>query len=181
MLRPGDAAPSFVARPVFGLPIPVPPPASARPMVLCFVRNLASPFTRAAMADIQNRYADFDRDGFPLLVITRTDITMARDFVPRHHVLAPVVVDQDGALHRAYQLGTKNALVGTFKTLLSRAGLSSAREAIRYGHGRPHRQLSQLGASFVLGSDGRIRLARYDSSVTDRPDLDGLLACARAC
>ena len=180
MLRPGDVAPSFVARPVFGLEVPVPPPADGRPVVLCFVRNLASPFTRAAMAAIQARYGDFDREGFQVVVITRTDITQTRDFVPRYHVLAPVVVDQDGSLHERYQVGADRSLSGTARALLDPQALGRVFDALQHGHGRPHKDIAQLAAEFVVGPDGRIAFAHYATAVTDQPDLDALLECARA-
>lgn len=180
MLRPGDAAPPFVARPIFGLESAVPPSADGQPLVLCFVRNLASPFTRASMAAIQDRYADFDREGISVLLVTRTDITQARDYVPRHHVLAPLVVDEDGDLHQRYQVGTDRRLGGTLKAMLDPDRLSAALDALQHGHGKPHRDLTQLGAQFVLGTDGRVAMARYATSVTEQPDLDALLECARA-
>lgn len=180
MLHAGDAAPPFVARPIFGLDQPVPPPAGARPVVLCFVRNLVSPFSRAAMAAIQARYADFDREGFTLLVITCTDLTEARDFGPRHHVLAPLIVDEGGTLHDLYQVGTDKALAGTLKGLLDPTSLRLAVDALQHGHGRPHRDVTRLSASFVIGADGRIALARYATSITELPDLDALLECARS-
>jgi len=149
-------------------------------MVLCFVRNLASPFSRAVMAEIQLRYPDFDREGFSLVVVTPTDLTQARDFVPRHHVLAPVVVDEDGALHRAWQVGSDRALAGSLRSLLQPARVSAIMQALHHGHGRPHRDINQLGAQFVVGSDGRIALAAYDRSIADQPDLESLLECARS-
>jgi peroxiredoxin len=174
MLRPGDAAPPFVARPIFGLEQPVPPPAGARPVVLCFVRDLASPFTRAAMAAIQARFADFDREGFPLVVVTA-----ARDFGPRFHVLAPLVVDQDGSLHERYQVPRDRMLAGTLRRLAQPAALRGAFDALQHGHGKPHRAVDRLSASFVIGADGRVALASYATSITDLPDLDALLQCAR--
>lgn len=179
MLRPGDAAPPFVARPIFGLEQPVPPPPGSRPLVLCFVRDLASPFSRAAMSAIQARYADFDREGFPLLVITATDLTQARDFGPRFHVLAPMVVDQDGSLHERYQVPRDKALWGTLRRLARPEGLRAALDALQHGHGKPHRNVDRLSASFVIGADGRVTMASYATSITDLPDLDALLQCAR--
>ncbi len=180
MLQVGDTAPTLTLRPIFGLTQPVPPGAGGAPLVLCFVRPLASAFSRAAMAAIQERYADFDRAGVPLYVITRTDLTQARDFVPRYHVLAPVVVDQDGSLHDRFGVGVDRGLGRSLAGLASPATLRSALDALQHGHGKPHPLITQLGAQFVVAPDGRLAMASYDRTIFDLPDLDALLACASA-
>ncbi len=180
MLQTGDRAPAFTARPIFGLEQPVPAGDGGRPLVLCFVRPMASPFTRAAMAAIQKRYADFDRAGVPLYVITRTDLTQARDFVPRYHVLAPVVVDADGSMHERYGVGQDRMLGRSLVGLVNPGNLRRIVDALQYGHGKPHPLLSQLGAQFVIAPDGRVAYAHYDQTIFETPDLDALLACASA-
>ncbi|RME20990.1 MAG: hypothetical protein D6798_19170 [Deltaproteobacteria bacterium] len=180
MLHVGDAAPTVTLRPIFGLARSVPPAAGEGPLVLCFVRPFASPFSRAVMAAIQARYADFDRVGVQLMVVTRTDLAEARDFVPRYHVLAPVVVDVDGALHDRFGVGVDKGLVRSLAGLASPATVRTAVDALRHGHGRPHPRITQLGAQFVVGPDGRLAMVHYDRTIFERPDLDALLACASA-
>lgn len=179
-LQVGDIAPAFTASPIFGLPQAVPPAPGGRAVALCFVRPLASPFTRAAMAAVQARYADFDRLGVPLYVLTQTDLTEARDFVPRHHVLAPVVVDGDGSLRDRYRVGRDGGLARSLTSLASPAALRRALDALQHGHGRPHSQVTQLGAEFLVAPDGRLAHAHYGRTIFDLPDLDALLECARA-
>lgn len=181
MVKVGDVAPAFDAQPLFGLPVTVPPAAGERPMVLCFVRDFASPFARASMAAIQSRYADFDRQGIPLVVLTRTDLTRARDFVPRMHVLARVVVDVDGGIFERYGLQNDRMLTGTLTSLLRPGGLSALGAALGHGQGPWHEGLTLLPASFVIGADGRVAMARYERSITASPDLDALLECALSC
>lgn len=180
MVQVGDVAPAFVARPVFGLEFEVPPPEGGRPVVLCFVRHFASPFAREAMARIQARYPDFDRAGVPLLVITRTGLTEARDFVPRHHVLAPVMVDPDGELHNRYGVGQDRLLRGTLRSAADPTVLRAAMEAVQHGHGRPHPLVTQLPAQFVVAPGGRVAHAHLGRGIFEQPDLDALLECACA-
>lgn len=181
MLTPGETAPAFDARPLFGLPVQIPPPSGKRPVVLCFVRDFASPFGRAAMASIQARYGDFDRQGIALIVLTRSELTRARDFVPRMHVLAPVIVDVDGDIFKRYGIGSDRMLKGTARSLLRPGGLEAIRQAISHGQGPRHEGATMLPASFVVAADGRIALAQYDQSITASPDLDALLECALSC
>ncbi len=181
MLSPGDVAPAFDAQPLFGLQVQIPPPAGKRPVVLCFVRDFASPFGRAAMATIQARYSDFDRQGIALVVLTRTELTRARDFVPRMHVLAPVIVDVEGDIFRSYGIGADRMLKGTLKSLLRPDGVHALRQVLTHGQGARHDGATLLPAAFVVGADGRIALARYETSITASPDLDALLECALSC
>ena len=60
MLVVGDAAPSFRAQPVFGLPLDVEDQTQRYPLVICFVSSLGSPLTRQTLARLQDRFADFD-------------------------------------------------------------------------------------------------------------------------
>lgn len=180
LLQVGDTAPAFTASPIFGLDLPIPTGGGGPPVALCFVRPFASPFGRAAMAAIQDRYADFDRLGVPLYAITQTDLTQARDFVPRYHVLAPVIVDGDGALRRRYSVGEDRGLVRSLGSLLRPSNLSRVLDALQLGQGRPHLEFMQLGAEFLVAPDGRLAHASYGQTIFDLPDLDGLLECARA-
>ena len=59
MVSVGDIAPALVGQPVFGLPVEL-GAKQRHPVAVCFVRHLGSPFCRAALAQLQARYAEFD-------------------------------------------------------------------------------------------------------------------------
>jgi peroxiredoxin len=177
-LEVGDLAPPFEQRPVFGLPVTV--PTSGHPLVLLFVRHLGDPFARQALAEVQKRYADFDRLGIKMAAITQTELTTARDFVPRYHVLCPVVTDPEGQLHKSYGIGCDRFLVGSLKGLVQGSpGRLAA--ALNLGHGKLAGPARQLTAEFVIDRAGRIAAARYAESITDGPHLNDLLKVASSC
>jgi peroxiredoxin len=177
-LEVGDLAPSFEHRPVFGLPVSV--PSGAQPLVLLFIRHLGDPFARQAIAEVQERYADFDRLGIKMAAITQTELVTARDFVPRFHVLCPVVTDPEGQLHARYGIGCDRFLMGSVKGLV-RDSPGRLVAALNLGHGRLTGPARQLTAEFVIDGEGCIRAARYADSITDGPHLDDLLKVASAC
>lgn len=173
MLQKGDPAPPFEARPVSGLPV-VCPPASGL-LVLCFVRHLGSPFARQTLAELQGRFADFDRAGARVVAISHCGLTTARDFVPRHHLLFPLVADVDGALHKRFGLGHDRWFIQTMKGV-ARIPWRRTVRALRQGVGATGGPIRQLSAEFVVGRDGRLAHASYACHVFAGPDLDALLA-----
>ncbi len=175
MLSPGDPAPSFERRPVFGLPVQVP---SAVPLLLCFVRSLSSPLTRERLAQLQARHGDFDVLGIRVAAITDSKVELAQDFVPRYHVLAPVVCDPEQALFEQYGVGGHNPVLGRLRGL-GVANVRGAFRALKHGVGPIERRQLRLPAQFLI-QDGRVLAARYAQSLGEDLALDEMLAAFQA-
>ena len=173
MLSAGATVPSFSRRPVFGLDVVVPPPQ--RPIVLCFVRSLSNPLTREALAILQQHWPRFDLEGVQVVAVTDSEPVVAQDFVPRYHVLFPVICDPEHALFQAFQVGGDQALAGTVRALAG-GGVRNAFRALRHGHGPLERKQLKLPAEFVVAPDGRLLYSHYGRSMTDVPDVDALIA-----
>jgi peroxiredoxin len=178
MIQIGEAAPHFSEKPLFGKTITIPDSLSKGPLVVHFVRHLSCPFAREALAQVQDRYADFDRVGIQVLAISQSDRTLAFDFVPRHHLLFPLVVDEGGRLRDAWSVGSDAFLLGTLKGQLRQAARTQTLRAFRHGRGLGLGQELQLGADFVIDRGGQVVHAAYHGSISDVPDLDTLLAVA---
>jgi peroxiredoxin len=176
-LQPGDLAPPFERRPVFGLPLRV--PDGSHPQVLLFIRQLGDPFARQTVAEVQERYADFDREGIRLATITQTDLLAARDFVPRYHVLCPMVTDPDGELQQLYAIEQDRWLTQSLRAML-KSSPSRLKDALNRGVGKPSGPARQLSAEFVIDREGRLAHSRYAGSITSGPDLDQLLQIAKS-
>ena len=123
-------------------------------MVICFVRSLGKPLTREALALLQEHWPRFDLAGVTVVAVTDSEPPVAQDFVPRNHLLFPVICDPDHELFRAFR-------------------------ALRHGHGPVERKQLKLPAEFVVAPDGRLLYTHYGRSMTDVPDVDALLdACS---
>ncbi len=177
MLTAGETAPAFDKQPVFGLRVQVPP--RRYPQVVCFVRGLSSPFSREALALLQAAWPRFDVLGFGVLAVTSSELKAAQDFVPRHHMLFPLIVDPSRELFSSFQVGGDKALIGTLRGL-AMGGARQAVRALRHGHGALERGQLQLPAEFVIAPDGRLLYAHYGEAVTDLPDVDALLEAAQS-
>lgn len=175
MLQVGDRAPPFSLQPVFGRPVRVPEEGDGRSLVLCFVRPLWSPWARAALARLQESFADFDRAGARLVAVTPSSRAVALDFVPRYHVLFPVVVDREGELCERYRVGRDRWLAGTVRALVG-GEFRRVPHVLGFGVGRPEGALRRLPAEFVV-RNGRLAYVRYARSITALPDVEALHAC----
>ncbi len=170
-LRPGDPAPPFQIQPVFGLPVRV---GGAGPRsILVFLRGLGSPSTRKMLSEIQARHQELD--GIQVVQFTTSTLELAQDYVPRNHMLLPLVTDAELRHYAAYGVGRDR---GFMKTLLDLPGLASMPARLAFGLGAHHPPYDQLPAAFVVGADGGLRYCWTGRSIWDLPDLDVLIAAA---
>jgi peroxiredoxin len=172
VLRPGEPAPRLEAQPVSGLPVRV----GEGPLAIVFLRSLSGWVAREAVARVTAAFSRFDEAGVRVVAVTRCDLELARDFVPREHVLFPVVVDETGAWFDAFGVGRDRGLLGT---LARPTLLPNLAAALGRGRAKPDGGYDQLGAEVLVGADGIVRHARYARSVLELPDVEGLWDAAQ--
>ncbi|MFN7142193.1 MAG: AhpC/TSA family protein [Myxococcota bacterium] len=172
MLSVGDLAPPFHVQPVFGLPVTT----GGRPLAVLFLRSLSGSLARAAIAEATKALPRLHAAGGQMVGFTRCDLTLARDFVPRNHVLFPIVVEPDDARFEAWGVGRDKALARSAASLLAPASLRTLSTALPLGRARPESGWDRLGAQFLVGPDGRVRYARYARTIFNLPDVEGLCA-----
>lgn len=185
LLLLGERVPSFERQPVFGLPVQVPDP-EGRPVALVFLRSLGCPLTREAVFRMQDREGDFHLAGARLAAFTPSPLAVGRDFVPRNHLLYPLVCDPAaqgeplGPLYRAWQVGRDTAfrrsLVDLPGTLASRRVLRQLGTVAGRGFGPLAGPPDLTPAAFLVDGKGRLAWVQYGSRVYDLPDIPGLLA-----
>lgn len=168
-LKPGDPAPSFRIQPVFGLPLQVP----GRRSLLLFLRSLGSPSTRSLLATLQASHRDFDR--VQVVQFTRSSLEQCRDFVPRQHLLLPLVSDPPGDWYRAYGVGD-----GLARTLLNPRAFLQYPSRLSMGHGWPEGALGQQTAALLLGAEGKVLWSWYGKGIFDLPSIEQLLGALDA-
>ncbi len=167
-LRPGDLAPPLRLQPVFGVQVAVPDPSAAS--ILLFLRGLGSPSTRTLLGEIQDRHQELD--GIQVVQFTTSPLEVARDYVPRHHLLHPLIVDPPAEHYTAYGVGRDRGFV---RTLLDLPGLAAMPGRLSFGLGAHHPPLDQLPGAFVVGRDGRLRYCWIGRSIWNLPDVDVLI------
>ncbi len=148
-----------------------------RAVLLVFVPDLASPWAREVLAQLQAHVQAFDLAGVGLYAISPSPLTAAQDFVPRYHLLFPLIADSDRRIHGLY-----NVKAGGPRALLSSAGPAALRRAavaLKRGVGRPSRGLFSPVQAFVLGQDGRVHSHFSARSLFEELPLEDLLAKAQ--
>ncbi len=179
MLQVGEDAPRFSVQPVFGLQVELHEQTRRYPLVLCFLPHTGSPWCREAMFKLQEAYASFDLHGAQVLVITPASMDVANDYVPRYHILFPVVCDPQFELFSLYSV-PKGGAAGALKSLRPDRLVKNLR-ALKRGLGPVEGVETQLPAFFVIAPGGKLVYARYGGAISDQPDVDALLEAARGC
>lgn len=174
MLSPGDPAPPLRLQPVFGLPVDL----AHGTTVVVFLRPLTGSTARVTIKTLTEAWPRFDAEGIKLLGVTHTDLTFARDYVPRNHVLFPIYVDEDGSLSAAFQTASDTGLVKSLLGLRPRH-LQVLSEALAYGRDYTTLPGTDLPAWFVV-KDGRVVHAGYASSALDQPEIEELWRAAHS-
>jgi peroxiredoxin len=131
------------------------------------------------MTLLQTAYPSFDLHGIQVLAITPASMDIANDYVPRFHILFPVVCDPEFDLFTLYGVD-KGGAAGALKMLRPDRLVANLR-ALRHGVRSVEGIETQLPAFFVVAPGGRLAYAQYGKSISDLPDVDALLEAARGC
>ena len=177
MLKSGDQVPSLSARPIFGPALTLPADLAAGPLILHLCGSLASPFVRQGLALFQARFADLDRRGVRVVAISQSAVEAAQDFVPRHHLLFPLIADPDGSLSAPWGVQRDALLLRSARHLLLGGGLARLGDALGHGVGWTAGAVRQQGATFLLGRDGTVRYAHYAAGISEPPPVEALVLC----
>lgn len=169
VLSEGVPVPVAQMEPVSGLPVVF----GKLPAVVVFVRDLHGTTARVAIARFEVVRQKLDAAGVQMAIVTRTDLEYARDYVPRHHVLIPLVADVEGDLRKQFGLGSDGAFTGSLLALRPSTlrawfdGMSLGRD--------PAMPNGDLGGEFVIDRNGRVVYSRGFKGGLDLPDIDKLV------
>ena len=131
---------------------------------------------RNHLASLQSRVADFDLAGVGLYALTPSTLVSAQDFVPRHHLLFPLIADPERSIHRLYgagRMGPRQALQS-----LQPEGLKQERSASSGSRvGRPR---NPPGSPRLCGRAWSLLLHLLCPSLFEPLPIDELLAVAQS-
>ncbi|MSP56329.1 MAG: redoxin domain-containing protein [Myxococcales bacterium] len=169
VLSEGVPVPVAQLEPVSGLPVAF----GKLPAVVVFLRDLHGTSARVAIGRFEVVRQKLGAAGIQAAIVTRTSLEYARDYVPRHHVLIPLVADVDGDIRKQFGLGTDPVYTGSLLALRP-STLRSWFEG--WGLGRdPAVPNGDLGGEFVVDRTGRVVYSRGFKGALDLPDIDKLV------
>ena len=173
MFQVGDRAPQYTFNLISGLPVDMRRQAT----VLAFLRPVTGCQARVAVNLLQEAWSRFDAAGMSVVGLTQCSLEFARDFVPRYHVLFPMVCDETGEYFEAYGTGRDSGYLGTLKALRP-SSPRAAIDALNLGRAGFQLPSTQLPAFFVVAADATVKYARYGTSITEQPDIEALWAAS---
>ena len=123
---------------------------------------------------MRQRQAELDQRGAVVLVVGFEAARRVGRFCQRHSLPFRCLVDEERTAYRAYGLG-RAPWVRTLtpRSLAPYIRLMFSARAVRRASDQDVRQ---RGGDFVIGPDGRIRLAHASDDPADRPTVDAILA-----
>lgn len=176
MLEPGQVVPALAGQPIFGQPVRIPGgeagPAGGHLVV--FVGHLVEARARALLLALQARVREAEARRVGLVGLTSASEALASDYVPRYHLIPPLLVDPEGTHHRAWQVPARRGLAGRARALLA-GSAEGWMEALTLGRGREARA-DWAPTAVRVDAAGRV-LALATEGADGGLDLDELLAC----
>lgn len=145
-------------------------------LVLAFTRHFGCPQCKEMLDQLIDSHQALTEKGLRLAIISHASAESAKQFCDLRAPSAICLADPDRFAYHQYGLfrGT------TWQTLLSpRIWISNRQLARKKGY-KPELPLTgqdayQMSGTFIIGTDGRIRLPYYYDDIADHPPVDLIL------
>jgi peroxiredoxin len=175
-LKFNDPAPDLALLGTDGGPVRLSSLWGDRVLVLAFTRHFGCPQCKEMVDRLIDSHQALTEKGLRLAIVSHASAESAREFWELRAPMAICLADPAREAYRAYGLyrGTP------WQTILSpRIWLSNRRLARTKGYkpGLPHagQDAYQMAGTFIIGTDGRIRLPYYYDDIADHPPIDLIL------
>ncbi|GAB1469787.1 hypothetical protein MASR2M66_06640 [Chloroflexota bacterium] len=145
-------------------------------LLLAFTRHFGCPQCKEMLDQLIDAHQSLIEAGLQLAIVSHASAESAKAFCDQRAPNALCLADPDRSAYKAYGL-----YQGTFwQTLISpRIWLSNRRLARQKGFKpempHPGQDVYQMSGTFVIGTDGRIRLPYYYEDIADHPPVELLL------
>lgn len=174
-LAVGQMAPTFATHDLFGKPVALQNYRGAN-VLLSFYRFAVCPICNVRMHQLAQQAEAYQRRGLYFIACIESSVENAHFYLDRTKYPFPLIPELGGSLYQAY--GVESSIFGVMKGLLTRQ--ESYREAARLDLGgwdmrRFDGKFGRMPADFLIGPDGRIRLAYYGQDHGDFLNLEELV------
>lgn len=174
-LAVGQMAPEFATHDLYGRPVALQSYQGAY-VLLSFYRFAVCPVCNIRMHQLAQQAEAYRRRGLYFIACIESSKENAHFYLDRINYPFPLIPDLGGSLYQAYGVGS--SVFGVMKGMLTRQ--RSYREAARLDLGgwdvrRFDGKFGRMPADFLIGPDGRIRLAYYGHDHGDFLNLEELV------
>lgn len=174
-LQAGEPAPDLEVADVFGAAVSL-RAWRGRPVLLSFYRYAGCPICNLRLRDLREAAPALQAQGLRLVGVFQSGAATLRRHLADAPLPFPLVADPGLALYRRYGVERRWA------ALLSAPTLAAAAKAMAAGllPGRIDGPVDRVPADFLIGADGRIRIAHYGRHLADHLPLDALVPASGA-
>lgn len=175
-LKFNDLAPDLTLLDGNGDPVQLSSLWKKKVVVLAFTRHFGCPQCKEMVDQLIDAHQSLTEAGLQLVIVSHASPESAKAFCDQRAPDALCLADPDRAAYKAYGL-----FRGTFwQTILSPRIWKSNRRLARTKGFKPEvphagQDAYQMSGTFVIGTDGRIRLPYYYDDIADHPPVDLLL------
>jgi peroxiredoxin len=144
-------------------------------ILLVFTRHFGCPQCKEMLAQIVTSKSEIEQAGLTIVAVTQGKPEETLEFCKRQAAGILCLADPERKAYRAFGL-ERGSL---WQVILSPQVLLGTLRAWRHGHKTelpPRGQdVMQMSGTFIIGTDGKIRLPYYYDTITDHPLTDLLL------
>jgi peroxiredoxin len=175
-LKFNDPAPDVKLQGMDGKPLHLSSLWRKSALVLAFTRHFGCPQCKEMLDQLLEAHPALAGKGLRLAIVTQASVRATREFCEQRAPGLTCLADPKRAAYHAYGLYR-----GTFwQTLLAPRIWDSNRRLARAKGYLPElpprgQDAYQMSGTFIIGSDGRIRLPYYYEDIADHPPVDLML------
>jgi peroxiredoxin len=144
-------------------------------ILLVFTRHFGCPQCKEMLSQIVAAKSEIEQAGLTIAAVTQGKPEETLEFCKRHAPGVVCLADPERKAYRAYGLERG----GLWQVIFSPQVLLGTLRAWRHGHKTelpPRGQdMMQMSGTFIIGTDGKIRLPYYYNTIADHPLTDLLL------
>ena len=174
-LKFNDAAPDVQITTAAGERVKLSSLWKEKPLLLVFTRHFGCPQCKEMLDLLVYNKIDLEKSGLTIAAVTQGNPAETLEFCKRQ---APGIVclsDPQRDAYRAFGLGRGT----TWQVMLSPDVIRGTVRARDHGHSAelppPGQDVMQMSGTFIIGTDGRIRLPYYYENIADHAPMDLLL------
>jgi peroxiredoxin len=147
-----------------------------RVLVLAFTRHFGCPQCKEMMDQLVQFKPEFAARGLGLAVVTHGTPEMAKAFCSERAPGVLCFADPDRKAYQAYGLGRASLLQSVFSLRVMRSNKRLREEKGWKTELPPAGQDAfQMSGTFIIGTDGRLRMPYYYDDIADHPSVELLL------
>lgn len=148
---------------------------SEKPLLLAFTRHFGCPQCKEILSQLVDAKAQIEAAGLSIAAVTQGSPAQTLEFGRRQAPGILCLSDSERRAYRAYGLERGNL----WQVILSPRVVTGTARAKKHGHMAelpPSGQdAMQMSGTFIIGTDGRIRLPYYYDNIADHPPVELLL------